>query len=480
MVNPTPTVALDGALLNCLTDVDPTGATVFPDYRSTLVGDLSIQWGRDNQWDQPDPAVLTFSLWEPASLTSTWLQKVVQKRAMRRPVAVIYNRPGGQYPGDRYIFQGFTTNVDVTASRQRTRAGMTDGWLVQIQATARPGFLGNVGWYAGELPAETMQARAVRINNQAAPIGIRQMYFEDRFRNGMVRATEVTDKSVLDTLNDMYKSFADQWTYNPHRNVVIRIPTGSNWGAYALRLGVSRNVGSNTVRLYPPNWVDPTGQESPIDRQAYPAAYIGACQVSGQIALSADTITDITAIACNWFDAVNNVDHTTVIDISTAPPPTRLEFDSWYTDGLFIDPMLDDVKRVVSGDAAKPMHPQIHWDTSKTGDIPDWQTFEVLTLPAQTIQMLVLAGSPFSGATGYPPVWHPCGGVIRYADGKWDITTNLAPTNMPLPANHKPVTCAGINQYLTIGDPDQWNLDPSISCFDLYYVNNEDLIYYYD
>lgn len=469
MVNPTPTIVLDGEYLSCLTEFDDDGRPVLAADRPTLIGDFTIEWGRSDQWTQPEPSVLTFTMWEPQP--GTWLTRVVDQRAMRLPTAIIYTR-GGSDSGERYVFQGFTTNVDVTASTQKTAAGPTAGWWVQVQASDRTGFLGQVNWYSGELPEERMDQRAVRIRNQAGPVGIRQMYFEERYRAGKVKPVDVTDKTTLDTLNDMYKSFADQYYYEPHRNVVNRIPTGSTWAPYALRFG--RSATDNAVRLYPPTWADPTGEEAEIDKKPYPAAFIGACTVSGQIALSANMIQDITVITCKWFNKPGGADHTTDVNVKESRPPTRLEFESWYNDGVYVDSVIESVRTMVTGDGARPTHPQIDWDTKRTGDIPDWSTFESLTLPAQTIRMVVLAGSPFSAATGYAPVWHPSGGVVRYGLGKWHLTLNLAPTSMPLPAGFKPVTSANVDKSITLGPDDgiARHLDQSITPFDLYYVND--------
>lgn len=477
MVNPIPTIVIDGQYLSCLSEFTDDGTAVLADDRPTLVGDFTIDWGRDDQWTQPEPSVLTFTLWEPQP--GTWLNRIITQKAMRLPTAIIYTRGGpSDRAGDRYIFQGFTTNVDIVQSTQKTAAGPTAGWLVTVQASDRTGFLGQVNWYSGELPEERMDQRAVRIRNQGAGVGIRQMYFEERFRAGQVKPVQVTDKTVLDTLNEMYKSFADQYYYEPHRNVVNRIPAGSRWGAYALRLG--RSSTDNAIRLYPPRWTDPTGQEAEIDRQPYPAGYIGGGDVTGDIALSANTIQDITVITCKWFNKPGGKDHTTDVTVRNTFPVSRLEFDSWYNDGVYIDPVIEDVRYMVTGDGARPTHPQIHWDTKRTGDIPDWQTFESLTLPAQTIRMVTLAGSPFSAATGYAPVWHPAGGIIRYGGGRWDITLNLAPTSMPLPTNHTPVTCADIDQSIKLGPDDDIprHLDKSVTPFDIYYVDDPTITTY--
>lgn len=468
--NPQPRIILDGAFLSCEPADSSTGTPVFALDRATLVEDLTIAWGRDDQWKQPDPSVLTFKLWEP--WPGEWLRKIVESRAVRRGVAVVYTEPssaGGQYPGDKAIFQGFTTNVDVKWSVQRTRAGKTAGWLVTIQAADRSSFLGQINWAAGvTLPEESMQNRAVKLRNQGAPVGIRQMYFESRYASAMVKPVPTEDKSVLDMVNSMYKSFADQWCYNPGRNTINRIPTGSTWGYYDLKMGKAAD--SRTIRLYPPPWVDTTGAEDPIDQRQYPPGYIGACDVSGDIELASNTVQDITELTCNWFDKPNNHDWKTTVVVKNDGVPTRLEWDSWFNNGTAIDPMMQDVKKMVEGDGRKPMHPQIVWDTRKSGPVPDWSTFERMTLPAQTIGMVALCGSPFSGATGQPPVWHVCGGVIAYRAGHWSFTVNLAPTSMPLDPNRKPITPNSINQSILLDD-----MDKSISPDDLYYVSDGNL-----
>lgn len=473
MVNPIPTIICDGAFLSCAASpTGPDGKLVLALDRPTLIGEMAIEWGRDDQWTQPDPSVLTFQLWEP--WPGQWLTKIVERKAMRRGVNVVYNHKGDK-PGDRSIFQGFTTDVDVKMSIQRTAAGKTMGWLVTIQAADRSGFLGNINWAAGvTLPEESMQNRAVKIRNQAAPLGIREFYFESRFANGTVKLVDPKDKTARDMTDEMYKSFADQWCYNPSRNTINRIPTGSTWGNYDLTMGKTDTDG--TIRLYPPPWTDTTGTQADIDKQPYPTAYLGACHVTGEIALSANTVQDITHITCKWFDKPNNKDwKTTVVAKTDTGPPARLEFESWYNNGIYVDPIIEDVRKMVNGDGSRPMHPQIQWDTDKTGDVPDWSTFESMTMPAQTIRMVTLAGSPFSAATGYAPVWHPCGGRIAYRGGKWVFSVNLAPTSMPLDPNRVPITPATIDQRITLDDPNGWRFDHSITPFDLYYVSNKNV-----
>ena len=475
MVNPTPVLMLDGSLIGCNPLTDAGGRKVLNPDNPTLIADLAITWGRADVWTQPEPSVLTFVMWEA---NPTWLNRIVSQQALRRPVRITYQY-GGASPGERIMFQGFTTNVDVQAESRRTTRGITPGWRVQVQASDRAGFIGQESWGQQVLPVETMQQRAVRIRNQAASTGIRQFYFEDGYKAGNVKSIDVSDEAVIDTMTAMYRSFADAWCYNPARNTVNRIPGGSNWADYFLRLGVS--TGENAVRAYPPAWTDPAGTEDPIDTQPYKPGYIGACDVSGPIALSANTIQDITHITCHWYDAPNAKDWTTELVVKDQNPRARLEFDSWYNNGVYIDPILQDVKATVTKDGARPVHPQLTWDCAKSIDVPDWGTFESLSLPAQTVRMVTLAGSPFVSGLGQHPVWHPCGGEVAYSKGRWRFTVNLAPTTMPLPAGLVPMRFDTMPTSVKLGPtPGQWHIDKSLSIYDFNFVNNDANIYAYN
>ena len=161
MVNPLPVIQIDGTTLTVVTTTAANGTPVLYDDRPTVIGRMTVDWGRTDQWTQPPPAVLTLTLWEPATLATTWLSKIMAGTALRRTCKLKWNKPSGTNPGDKIIFDGFTTNVDVEARRERTTRGMVDGWLVRIQATDRSGFIANQVWGPGVLPSESMLATSV-------------------------------------------------------------------------------------------------------------------------------------------------------------------------------------------------------------------------------------------------------------------------------------------------------------------------------
>lgn len=482
MVNPVPGILLDGQWINCVVGgITADGRGVFASDKPTLVGEMVIDWGRQDIWTQPDPAVLTFTFWEPQGLTSPWVSKVLQRNALRKGCRVTYTRGGTVYPGDVNIFDGFTSNLDVVpATRPTLGNDRTPGWLVTVQAVDRSGVIGQENWGSGILPEQNAQSRAVEIRNRASPAGVRQVYFESRFVTGIVRAIDVTDVSVIDTLNEFYKCFGDQWTYNPQRNVIIRIPGGSNFAAYSLDWGIS--PGDRRVRIYPPMWVDPTGAEAPIDTRAYPAGYIGAHQVTADITWSAEMGNDITHIQVKWWQKTTDTTEVTVRTVRDQLPRSRLSLESWFVSASWITTILDDLQATVEKDGRIPVHPRITWDTAKHGHIPDWPTFESLTQPCQTVRMVTLAGSPYAAESGAPPVWHPCGGRIRYGAGEWRLDLDLAPTTMPLPSGFTPVTFNTLpaNMYVGPNGHNGYYMDPSISHYDLRFVSSTSGIYVKD
>lgn len=480
MVNPQPRILVDNVIpLLCYTKVDDDGRPVLRSTWPTLLDSMSITWGRDDVWSQPEPAVCTLTMWEPAEMASdptnqkySALWKIVNRKGIRGPLVVQTPRNGNN---DHWtIFRGYITNIDVKPLTVRTERGPTEGWAVRVQGSDRSAFFGQESGQTMHLNRTTMQERAVDIRIQGSGTLVREIYFEDQYKSGTVKAIDISDKSILDLVNELYASFADQWTYNPHRNVAIRIPSGSTFSPYTLALGITTaESGTNTVRLYPPRWVDPTGKEDPQDQDAYPSGYIGGADVAGDVVLSSNAVQNITHIACKWFNAPGKPpgDYVTNVAVDDTPqaPKNTLRFDSWYDDGKFIDPIVADVKTKCLQEGARPLHPRIEWDTAKAGDVPDWQTWKTIALSAQTIRMVCLAGSPFSAATGYAPVWHPSGGTTVYEAGQWRFTLDLAPAPFTLSGN--PITFAGLAgsnaSTLTLGQ-----LDKSITSFDMQFCSD--------
>lgn len=484
MVNPIPAVEFEThppgessyALIRprCGTVLDAEGREVLPigDGGSSIIGDLTIDWGRSDVWTQPDPAVATVLVWQSDRAAEAQPVANIARATPGRgivgwPFKITVTKNGTAYD----MFRGRVTNVDAERSTMRTVNGLEPGWTFRIQAADRSGALAQVDkqGFVKLDAGRTMKANADFLNTFASWVGIREMYFEAAYQNGKCRFVDMTDKNLYDMVVEMYSSFAHQFAYQPRRNVVIRIPSAYNHGSYSLKFG--RTAVGGTVRLYAPQWVDNTGREAPVDSEPYPSAYVGGDDVSGDVRLTSDQGNAISHLECKWFDAVaSNKDIITRVRVDSGTNLGLLRYDSWFSDGLQVDPILQDVKRKCLAEGDRAFHPTIVWDTAKAGDVPDWNTFESLTLPAQTLRMMVIAGSPFAAMMNLPPIWYPAGGVIAYGGGHWTFTVNPAPAPITLSGN--PITFAnlsgnGTGSTLTLGQ-----LDRSISSHDLRYVSD--------
>lgn len=482
MVNPTPRIEIviqqPGAstlythTIECGSTTDDQGRTCLPHRASNLLGDLTIDWGRTDVWTQPDPAVCTITVWQSDAAAEAWstvamAPAVSGKGMVGRSFKVTVTKNGTPYS----VFQGRMTNVDAERLSVRTVRGIEPGWLLRIQASDRTGALAQVDkqGFVKLDAGRTMKANADFLNAFASWAGIRETYFEAAYQDGKCKFVDISDKTLFECVTDMYASFAHQFTYNPRRNVVIRIPAAYNHGSYTLQLG--RTAVGGTVRLYAPRWVDNTGREDPQDSDPYPSAYVGGNQVGGDVRISSDQVQAISHIETKWYDAVAaKADIVSRVRVLTSENLGLLRFDSWFSDGLQIDPIMQAVKSKCLAEGARAFHPTITWDTAKVGEVPDWNTFEALTCPAQTVRMMVVAGSPFSAMMGYPPVWYPAGGVIAYSAGHWRFEVNPAPA--PITLTGTPITFTTLQNNTTGKTLTLGQLDTSISSYDMRYVSD--------
>lgn len=477
MPSPTPRIALQILppgqsniayfYINCGVETDDEGREVLASNWPTLIGGMTIDWGRTDVWAQPDPAVLTITVWQAdvdaqANPGRDMAAATPGSGMVGRQIDVRVDKNGTDY----MVFQGKTTNVDAVRQTMRTDIGLTPGWLFRIQAADRAGGLAQADKQGfTKLDAgQTMKAAADFLNVFVGnATGTRETYFEAAYQNGKIREVAIGDKSLYDVLVELYGSFSHQFTYQPRRNVLIRIPAAYNHGSYSLGLG--RTAAGQTVRLYAPRWVDNTGRQDPQDSLPYASGFISGANVSGDVRISSDMGQSISNLECKWYDAVaakkDIISRVKVTDQNLG----LLKFDSWFSDGLQIDPIMQDVKRKCLAEGASAFHPTLTWDTRTAGDVPDWNTFEALTLPAQTVAMCVVGGSPFAAMMRMPPVFYPAGGVIAYENGFWRFIVQLAPAPLTLSGN--PVTFNQLAGSSTGSTVTLDQLDPSISSYDM-------------
>lgn len=448
--NPTPVIAVSEYPL-CEPVTDALGRTVFDGSRRTLVGSASIEWGRDDPWTQPEPATLTFTMFDPSRY---WINRITGRTAVGTGVLMTVPLPAGtnrpDMPNDEFtLFQGFVSNVKVTEHRALTTKGKITGHLVEITAGDRTSMLGNVMFSWEDWPAERMVDRAIRIRNRLAGIGIREYYYEAPFKDAAVRPIEVRDKTALTMLRDLYQSFAHQWTYSQNRNVVIRIP--EHRFTETPTFAIAR--GSNDVILTMPNMSDWTGEESPIDKAPHAGTGVDGAVTEGALELDSDRISVINLVEMTWqnrHDAYRTIVSSTVVE-GSVPPYRTLAFESWLSDGVQADPVRANAGSKAFWGQSGPHHPAIKLDTRRTGGFASVGQGIALLSATEARGYVYVNGSPWSEVIGRLPVGAPSGGRITYERGHWQTETKLLATETT--AGRGDLTYHDLDQRIAWGHP---------------------------
>lgn len=484
MYDPTPTI-LFGQLALCQPVTDEQGRSVFSATRATLIGSATLQWGRTQQWEQPEPSTLTFEFFDPSTYwdDASWAKRITGQTAVGMGVVMTVDLPAGarvaECPNGTFtVFQGLTTKVSATRVEVLTTEGYRNGWRVSVVAGDRTSSLGNIGFTWEDWGEERMIDRAIRLRDRAAPTGIRQFYYDAEHKDGGVAPVEVRDKTGLDIAHDLYSSFGTQWTYHHNRNVVIRIP--EHMVGDEPRLSAQPD---GTVCITMPPVVDPTGAEDAIDRAPHPGTGVSACDVTADMTLSTDQVSNITRVECKWKNKFDQFPFRTIItwnNKALSNPPFRLlSYESWFYDGRDIDPIHQRVQAKAFFQQAGPHHPAITYRTRDTGGFRNISHALWFLTASERHSYAFLSGSPWSSDLLIAPVVTPCGGAITFRDGHWEITTNLLRCHSTVVAyalrwrDSNPG--AGIPASITwAGNPQRF--DSSVSWADLWWVHSPNIV----
>ena len=392
---------------------------------ATLINTLSIDWGRDNHWSQPEPATMTFQFFDPGT---NWAIKIGTGGAIGIGVLLSVALPAGhgiaEAENDTYrIFQGFTSKVEAERARVLTTAGYRSGWIVTVTAADRSSALGNIPFTWQDWPPERMIDRAIKLRDQAAGTGIRQIYFDADRINGTVRAVELRDKTGLDLAHDLYGSFGHQWSYHQNRNVINRIPEHQFPDTPFLQ-----DQGDGDVLPAMPDLTDWTGQEAAIDRAPHVGIALDGCTVESESRMSSEQVSNVTRTEAKWNNRHDNNRSilTYMVKMLAVAPFRTLSFESWFDDGLDLDPVLERTSNKAFYQQSGPHHPAVTYRTAPFGGFPDAKRAVWFLTPSERRGYAFLSGSPWiADIGGVPPIVTPCGGRIAYRDGEWTVTTRL-------------------------------------------------------
>lgn len=468
--NPRPQIVF-GQFALCDPIIGEDGVPRLAPDQATLVGSASIDWGRDNHWAQPEPATLTFSFFDPGT---NWATKIGSGAAMGLGVVMTINLPPGhgivEAENNTFtLFQGFTAKVEAERQRVLTTAGRRPGWIVTVTAGDRSSALGNVPFTWQDWAPERMIDRAIRLRDQAAGTGIRQIYFDAARINGTVKAVEVRDKTGLDIAHDLYGSFGHQWTYHPNRNVINRIPEHA-FGDDPVYL---EDQGNGEVLPAASSFLDQTGAEAAIDRAPHVGIALDGCTLESDPRLSTDQVSNVTRVEAKWNNRHDN--NRPILTVGIRPlavaPYRTLSFESWFDDGKDLDPVHAATSNKAFYGQSGPHHPAVTYRTAPFGGFPDVKRAIWFLTAAERRGYAFLSGSAWiADMGGVPPLVTPCGGRIAYRQGEWTVTTRL------LRAHRTGVgmglTWSDVKQYMAWDSKGSFRFAPAVTWGDVWFVRD--------
>lgn len=453
-LRPTPRLVLDGQTLDCGLDADNPAVPV-------VLDGLTVSWGREDIWDEPDTTTLTITLYDRAGV---WAGRIDEARAVGAPLALWATDTAAGF--DHLVFHGAVSGVK---AKPHKRSQPDAEWIVTLTVSDPTAGLGNatVQWN-GDWPHETLQARAVKAAGVVqAATGIAELYF-DPARVAARVAPWTPEGNARDLVQRLYDCTASSWTYVPHENVIrsvdrLRIPVRGLLTLTRVPADDGRHLLVVATAAGP---YDAGSSTAP-----WPSATLAACWVAADDAELTQTKTQaITRVVTRWHNWANDNGREVHTRVEDQFPPTsdrnELVHESWLSDGRDVDPIILSTFNRATIEGRRALHPAITYDTRHTdGGFTDRAAATRCLTPAETNGLISVPGSPFADWLWSVPVFRPSGGRIAYRGGRWHITYTLQwPaldfTGVPDMFSYAALAAAGTR--LTYDGPDT-TLDPSLT-----------------
>lgn len=408
---PTPRVTIDGQTIACTAP----GGTLGDDV--TIMAPLSIDWGRDDPWSQPDPATMTVTLWDPHG---EWAARLRGGSAIDRVVTVFWSKDGHL----QTIFRGHTAAAKVERSGHRIPSGDEYGWWVHLTCADLTAPMANTRlarFRATEFMNMSTVYNALRTAAQTA--GVAEVYLESKTR----RIAPPDAGTDLDLLSGMYESEAVAFGYRPDLNAIYPLQRAAlpapvagylmpQGGSTALHI-VGGTLGAPMPGLPAPRPVALDGCRMSSDGRAAfdQATMINTVTVSyPKINYGDDAAAEVT------FDTVE----LTVANVPAGRRAQRMTFKTWDRDnpGAWATRALARAQ----DEASRPTHPRVLFSTRHDGGFTSPLHAKTLTLPAETLSVLWLNGSEFvRWCSEWAPAFQARGGRISFDGEHWDIEISL-------------------------------------------------------
>lgn len=369
---------------------------------------FSITWGRD-EYMVPDvsPASVTLTMLDT---TSTWADRIRDGVAVGLTVEIRWNGTGATTVGPVTMFRGRIRTATAQPHSLTTSSGET-AWTIELECSDRTADLGNAIAPPQEWPREKMITRANRVRDLglAAGAGIDQVYFWPGYVDSMCWPLDVKDKSALDLIGAMYASMGnDSYAYDPDANVIRQ----------AIRLSQAMQVNLGTFDDSH-GAVIPVASDITVDGITYPGIGLGGCELRGVPEIIADVASDLNRLECTWKVRVSNDEDFTTIKENVNPGDHRrvLAWESWFDDGLVIDPTLDNVWARARNEGRRPRHPEFVAKPGKTFVsermarwlLQAWENTRPAFIAGNLAYRWLMRTDP-----AYPPIVAPIGGETTW------------------------------------------------------------------
>lgn len=463
---PTPVVRLSSA------DLASTAAGTGP---LVLTG-LSVDWGRSEPFDQPDPATARLSLFDATGTWATTTDPIGQIVSLRWEGV---NAAGD--PVSQVFFYGRVTAVRPV--RRPGTGGEPDATIVALTCagmlTDTANRVPSVDW-----PAETVADRRNRINPFLGGAVVGGAEVRGTWAAAAVAAVPATQQSsAWDALRGLYTSCgSDRFTYLP----------ATRRATFVVRRAVSRAVelvrdpaGAGTARAGKGAYLR-TVAIAAAEGLPFEAHYIdGRSLQLSEDALSRDMTARVTRAEVNHPDAAaGGAQRTETVLVSTVTGAEAtdeavvgvraLRADSVLTANTAAQLAAADLASWAAREGAGWRIDTIRWDTTRDGaGFEYFEQFANLALVGGEVQSAVFLQRTWLSAVGVRPVVGIIGGRIAY-DGGWHLELDVMPITTGTVAQH-PITWEEIDDgtpgntlVWTDGD-DPAGLHESLTLDDLYY-----------
>lgn len=403
-VMPQPWIELDGVRVYCR--ADHWINTV------TALDGLRIDWGREELFGTHQPARASFTLWDPLGF---WLERALVTKDVIGVKVVV----GWTWEGDsRIIFRGRVSNMDAELGRPVGQRTTQRGFDVHVVATSVEADGGNIK-YDETFPTESAIVRANRIKFGAVPLGIEEYYFAPSAVDLTLSVVDVTDKSLTDLADSFYITFGCAWDYRPEQNVVRVVPRYAD----APMCSMATLPGTLDVVLIHGVFTE-TGFYD--DTTTYYGTFLRGCDVTVTgSTLELNRSQRINKMLMHRTDEAGQAT-TRVEDIAGGDVPRLLEFTTWMDGGNINVPTdlegLWVLWNTARNEATIPQHPDIEWDTKRSGGFYGVEQAFALTRCTEAQNNIRVTGDPFAQAIGALGDIRLLGGAAEWRDRRWIVT----------------------------------------------------------